>query len=240
MSHKIEAMNQPVTFSRKCRECGLRNFVDATECRRCEADLSNRVTADKELPKVKEIEQIVDQPVAPEQSKVRGLSILAAALVILFAVALFYARQASQETEPVAGQVDLAQSATESDQATQETAPEYSPTEAPAKNVLTMLTHFQSIPKSDMSYEEYDQMLTRLKADLNKTLPTFVRHDPSDESFRKEVSAALRDYTAAGNWWKTTLRNSKVLSDSDRIVRVQSEWNSAQAHLDNAEKLLQP
>jgi ribosomal protein L40E len=240
MSHKTDAMDQPVKFSRKCRECGLRNFIDATVCRRCEADLSQRSIKAKEPTKTKDIEQIPDQSVEPEQSKVRSLSILAAALVILFALVLFYGKQFSQASEPVAGQVEVGQSATESDPSAQDTTTEYSPNEAPAKQILVVLNRFQDTPKSDMSYEEYDQMLTRLKADLNKTLPTFVRHDPGDESFRKEVSAAIRDYTAAGNWWKTTIQNSKVLTDVDRLVRVQNLWGSAQTHLDNAEKLLQP
>ena len=248
MSHKTEAMDQPVKFSRKCPECGLRNFVDATECRRCEADLSPRSikvkdskAKDSKDAKDKEIEQIPDQPLEPGRSRVPGISILAAALVILFALVLFYVSRVSQEEEEVPSQAEVAQSTTPSEEPDANTASQDDPqSQTPAKQILVLLTRFQATPKSDMSYEEYDQMLTDLKADLNKTLPTFVRHTPSDESFRKEVSAALRDYTAAGNWWKTTLRNSKVLTDADRLVRVQSEWSSAQAHLDNAEKLLQP
>lgn len=240
MSHKTEAMDQPVKFSRKCRECGLRNFIDAIVCRRCEADLSQGPIKVKESTKPKDIEQISEQPVEPGQSKGGSHSILAAALVILFALVFFYGRQFSQESEPVAGQTDVSQSATQSDEPAPDAAIKDPQNPTPAKEVLTMLNRFQETPKSDMSYEDYDQMLTRLIADLNKTLPTFVRHDPSDESFRKEVSAALRDYTAAGNWWKTTMRNSKVLSDADRLARVQTEWSSAQAHIDNAEKLLLP
>jgi ribosomal protein L40E len=251
MSEKTEAMDQPVKFSRKCPECGLRNFVDATECRRCEADLSPRSikvkdskakdSKDSKDAKDKEIEQIPDQPLEPGRSKVPGISILAAALVILFALVLFYVRRVSQEAEAVPDQAEVAQSTTQSEEPYANPAAEDDPqSQTPAKQILAVLTRFQATPKSDMSYEEYDQMLTDLKADLNKELPTFVRHTPNDESFRKEVLAALRDYTAAGNWWKTTMRNSKVLTDADRLVRVQSEWSSAQTHLDNAEKLLQP
>ena len=89
-----------------------------------------------------------------------------------------------------------------------------------------------------MSYDQYNEMLTNLNAELNNTLPTFVRHDPSDERFRQEVAGAVRDYAAAGNWWKTTIKNSSVLSEADRTARLQVEWGSAQKHLDNAEKLL--
>src|SRR5260370_8412930 len=89
-----------------------------------------------------------------------------------------------------------------------------------------------------MSYEEYDDMLTRLKADLNDTLPTFVRHNASDEAFRQEVAAALRDYTAAGSWWKTTIKNSSVLNDADRNERLQADWSSAQPHPYTPYKLL--
>src|SRR5207244_4063464 len=143
MSHKTAAMDQPVKFSRKCRECGLRNFIDATVCRRCEADLSQRPTRANESTKPKDIEQIPEQPVEPGQSKGRSLSILAAALVILFALVLFYVRQSSQESEPMAGQVDVAQSATQSDESAQDTSIEYSPSAVPAKQVLVVLNRFQ-------------------------------------------------------------------------------------------------
>ena len=55
---------------------------------------------------------------------------------------------------------------------------------------------------------------------------------------RQEVAGALRDYNAARNWWKTTIKNSSVLHDNDRVERLQVEWASAQTHLDKAEKLL--
>jgi hypothetical protein len=144
----------------------------------------------------------------------------------------------------VPGEADIAKSAKPSEQPAQNATVEDAQSEEPAKQVLAGLRHFQEhfqdTPKSSMTYEEYDQMLTHLKADLNDTLPTFVRHSPSDERFRTEVAAALRDYTAAGDWWKTTIRNSKVLNDADRTTRLQAEWGSAQTHLDNAEKLLLP
>lgn len=233
MSEKTAAADQAVKFSRKCSECGLRNFIDANVCRRCEADLSRRSTG------AKKIKPAQDDVGGTRQSKSSGL-ILAGALAILFVLVLFYARHDPHGAEAVPGEADVSQSATQSQQPVQDIAIKDPQSQEPAQQVLAGLKRFQGTPKSSMSYEEYDEMLSRLKTDLNSTLPTFVRHDPSDERFRQEVAAALRDYTAAGSWWKTTIRNSKVLNDADRMARLQLEWGSAQTHLDNAEKLLQP
>jgi len=240
VSEKTAAADQVVKFSRKCSECGLRNFIDAKVCRRCEADLSRRSAGAKKIK-----QQVQVEAIEPRQSKAGRVVILVGALAILSGLVMFYGRQAPQLIEPVAGKVDIEQSAQPSEgEPVQDAATEEAKSEESAKHVLAGLRHFQEhfhdTPKSSMSYEEYDQMLTNLKSDLNNTLPTFVRHDQSDERFRKEVAAALRDYTAAGNWWKTTIRNSKVFSDADRTTRLQVEWGSAQTHLDNAEKQLLP
>ncbi len=89
-----------------------------------------------------------------------------------------------------------------------------------------------------MDFKEYQKNLDSLRSDLNKTLPSFVRHLPSDETFRQEVDSALRDYTAAENWWKTTITNNSVFSEADRKERTQKNFESARTHLENAEKLL--
>ncbi len=236
MSQKTAAADQVVKFSRKCSECGLRNFVDAKVCRRCDSDLLSRSAgAKKVLPLPKDTNEV-------RQSKAGRILIFVAAVAIVSVLLLFYVRRVPQGTETLAGPVESSESAKQSQQSFQDTGEsvvtEDDKSEEPAKQVLAGLKHFQETPKLTMSYEEYDQMLANLKADLNNTLPAFDRHQPSDERFRKEVAAALRDYTAAGNWWKTTIRNSKVLNDSDRTTRLQVEWGSAQAHLDNAERQL--
>ena len=69
-------------------------------------------------------------------------------------------------------------------------------------------------------------------------MPSFVRQNPGDEIFRQEVAAALREYTAAGNWWKTTIANSSVFTEDDRSERTRRNWASARTHLTNAEKVL--
>jgi ribosomal protein L40E len=236
VSEKTAAADQVVKFSRKCSECGLRNFIDAKVCRRCESDLSRRSAGAKKIK-----QRVPVEAIEPRQSKAGRVVILVAALAILSGLTVFYGRQVPQVTEPVAGKIDLDQSAQPSEgEPVQDAATEEAKSEESAKQVLAGLQHFQETPKSSMSYEEYDQMLAHLRADLNNTLPAFVRHSPSDERFRKEVASALRDYTAAGNWWKTTIRNSRVLSDADRTTRLQVEWGSAQTHLDNAEKQLLP
>lgn len=105
-----------------------------------------------------------------------------------------------------------------------------------AKQVLTELKDFQAATQNSMSFEEYDGRLNRLNANLNNTLPTFGQHSSDSDSFRQEVAAALREYDAARNWWKTCTRNSTVLNDNDRNERLQADWNEAQTHLDNAQK----
>ena len=161
----------------------------------------------------------------------------AVALVIVSVLSLFYVKRLPLVTASVPREADSAQSSTEPVEP-QDSALADTPSAEPAKQVLAGLKSFQGKPKMSMTYEEYDQMLTNLKTDLNNTLPAFARHGPSDEKFRQEVTAALRDYVAAGNWWKTTIMYSKVLKDSDRTERLKAQWDSAQAHLEKAEKLL--
>ncbi len=178
------------------------------------------------------------------QFKVSFVLTLAVAVAILLVLLLFYFRQNPQTTQAATqaapNETGVAQPPPppQSEAPVQDLAQTNRQSEEAAKRVLAGIKRFQGATESSMSYEEYDDMLTRLKADLNDTLPTFVRHNPSDEAFRQEVAAALRDYTAAGNWWKTTIRNSSVLNDADRDERVQPSWRSAQTHLDNAQKLL--
>lgn len=171
--------------------------------------------------------------------KVSFVLIFAAVLAVLLVLVLFYIRQGPGATSEAISEVGVAQPATPRDeQPGQDPVQTDRQSEEAAKRVLAGLKRFQDATESSMSYDEYDEMLTRLNADLNNTLPTFVRHNPSDEGFRQEVAAALRDYTAAGNWWKTSIRNSSVLNDADRDERLQANWSSAQTHLDNAQKLL--
>jgi len=177
------------------------------------------------------------------QFKVSFALTIAVAVAILLVLLLFYFRQDPQTTQAATqagpNETGVAQPPPpQSEAPVQDLAQTNRQSEEAAKQVLTGLKRFQGATVSSMSYEEYDDMLTRLKADLHDTLPTFVRHNPSDETFRQEVAAALRDYSAAGDWWKTTIRNSSVLNDADRDERVQPSWRSAQTHLDNAEKVL--
>lgn len=235
MSQKTAAIAQAVKFSKLCSGCGLRNFADSDRCRRCKSDLSRWSTG------ASEVKQIRVEPGEPGSLKARRVLILAAVPATLFLLIFFYVRQGFQETQANPSEVEVTQTVPpQPQQPGENSAPENAQSQEAAKDVLAGLKRFQGATQNKMSYDEYDQMLTHLKADLNNMLPTFVRHSPSDESFRQEIAGALRDYTAAGNWWKTTIRNSSVLNDADRTSRLQVEWSSAQTHLDNAEKLLLP
>jgi len=168
--------------------------------------------------------------------------IFAAVLAVLSVLVLHYVwRDSGKAPSEAISESSVAQPVMpDADQPGPDPAQQERQSEEAAKRILTGLKHFQGATESSMSYEEYDEMLTRLRADLNNTLPSFVGHNSSDEAFRREAEAALRDYTAAGNWWKTTIRHSSVLNEADRDERVKADWSSAQTHLNNAEKLLLP
>ena len=149
-------------------------------------------------------------------------------------------RQAPQETPEPGSEAVVAQTsaAPDAEQPVQSAAEQNSQSEAVAKQIVTNLKHFQDATESGMDFKEYEQKLNSLKSDLNSALPSFQRHLPGDDTFRQEVASALRDYTAAENWWKTTITNNTVFTEADRKERTQKNFESAQAHLANAEKSL--
>ena len=167
--------------------------------------------------------------------------ILAALAVVLLGLVVFYMRHSSPGTTEVGSETAaVVETPVASDQKQPGTnvVETNAQSEAAATQIIAELKRFQDATERGMEFGEYDKKLSSLKTALDSTLPSFVRHDSSDESFRQEVAAALRDYTAAGNWWKTTTRNSSVLTEADRNERTQRNWASARAHLTNAEKLL--
>ena len=235
MLQKAATTNQPAGSSKKCFNCGLRNFADTNKCRRCKSDLSLPVNVAKS-------DKLPGNDGESVRSTFSSAWILGALVVVLLGVAL-YLRQRPQEATEVGGDAVVAQVPTSGDakQPGQEAAEQNAQnaqSEAAAKEIVTELKRFQDITESGLEYDEYDKRLNSLKTDLNNTLPNFVRHNPSDETFRQEVAAAIRDYTAAGNWWKTTIRDSNVFTEADRNERTQRNWASARTHLTNAENVL--
>lgn len=229
VTQKLGNVNRASESSKKCSNCGLRNFADQTRCARCASDLSQQLTEPNNR-------QSLDRSAQFGRSKVSVVLILAA--VLLVGGAFLYFRQDSPGAAAAASKAAVPQPVTqEAEQPEQVIAQESPESREAAKNVLAELKSFQGAT-GRMSFEEYDEKLIRLKADLNNTLPSFVDHNPSDESFRQEVDAALRDYTAAGNFWKTTIRNSAVFTDADRTEKLNTDWTSAKTHLDNAERML--
>jgi len=166
--------------------------------------------------------------------------ILAALVVVLLGLVLFYMRQGPQGLTEAGSETAGIQTpvAPDAEPPAQNAAEQNSRSEAAATQIVAELKRFHDATESVKDYSEYDKKLNSLKTDLNKTLPSFVRHDPSDEIFRQEVAAALREYTAAGNWWKTSITNSSVFTEADRNERTQRNWASARTHLTNAEKTL--
>jgi uncharacterized protein (TIGR02588 family) len=166
--------------------------------------------------------------------------ILIAVLVVLSALVFVLTRQRPPAASVVAAEASIAQDAhtAASALAVQPIVEQGPQSEAAAVKVLADLKHFQAAVESDIDYNTYEKKLNGLKSSLNETLPSFVRHEASDETFREEVAAAVREYTAAGNWWKTTITNSTVFTETDRHERTQKNFESARMHLTNAEKML--
>ena len=151
----------------------------------------------------------------------------------------FAMRQGSQGT-PEAAEAVVAPTALEpgTEQSVQDTAPQESQSEAAAMQIITKLRRFQDATDRGMDFNEYEKNLNILRTDVDNALSSFVRHNSSDENFRQEVAAVLRDDTAAAQWWKTTIRNSAVFTEADRTERTQKNWASARIHLTNAERML--
>ncbi len=231
MSQKPAAINPAVGSFKKCSHCGLRNLANKSRCARCKQDLSLTLT------EAKIQEPLNDCSGEFGQSKVAVILIVSG--VLLLVLGLVYMRQRTQATPEPIGEVAVVQPATpDVEKPAKATSQESPQSKEAAAHVLGELRHLQRATESSMTYDEYDEMLTHLKADLNSTLPSYVDHKPSDEVFRREVESMVRDYTAAENWWKTTIRNSSVLSDADRTERLTASWTSAKTHLENAEQAL--
>jgi predicted nucleic acid-binding Zn-ribbon protein len=231
---KIATINHATDSSKKCFNCGLRNFANKTECKRCKTNLSLPLSV------AKNDKQTVANSGELGQSTFSFAWVLAALVVVLLGLVLFYMRQGPQGTPEAGGEAVAAQTpiTPDAEPPAQNAAEQNSQSEAAATQVVADLKRFQDATERGIAYDEYDKQLNSLKTDLNTTLPSFVRHDPSDEIFRQEVAAALREYTAAGNWWKTTIANSSVFTENERTERTQRNWASARTHLTNAEKTL--
>jgi hypothetical protein len=230
MSQKSAIVKQAAESSKKCFHCGLMNFARQARCARCRYDVW------VELDEPKKARHLSDYYPALSRSKVGAMI---CATVLLSGLGLLYLKQDAQGTPVTVSEARVAHSPTQpAEQPGPVIAPENPQSKEAARHVLAGLKHFHGEKESSRSYEEYDEMLTRLKVDLNNTLPSFVDQNTAAQSFRLDVAAAIQDYTAAGNWWKTTIRNSSVFTDADRTERVVANWTSAKTHLDNAEQML--
>lgn len=231
MFQKAATNNHATESSKKCPHCGLRNFADTNQCRRCKSDFSLPLNVAKD-------DNLRGNSGELGRSTFSFAWILAALAVVLLGLVLFYMRQGPQDLPELRGEAPVAQTPADAEQPGEKAVEQDSRSEAAATEIVAELKRFHDAMESVKDYSEYDKKLNSLKTDLNKTLPSFVRHDPSDEIFRQEVAAALRDYTAAGNWWKTSITNSSVFTEADRTERTQRNWASARTHLTNAEKTL--
>lgn len=234
MFQEAATINHATNAPKKCFHCGLRNLADTNQCRRCKSDLSLQLNVKKNDRDMR------GNPGKIDRTKVSFGWILAALVVVSLGLVFFYKTQGPQGPPEAGRETVVAQtSATQNaEQPGPNVARQDLQSEAAATQILINLKHFRDATETNMDYAEYDKQLNGLKTELNDRLPAFVRHDPSDEIFRQEVAAALRDYTAARNWWKTTITNNTVFTEADRNERTQRNFESARTHVANAEKTL--
>ena len=221
MFQKASVTNHTTNSFKKCPRCKLINFADRTLCTRCKSDLALPMT------------------VAKNARPTRNASILAALVVVLFGLVVFYMHEGPEGTPDLKTEAIVAPAPAPSAEKQEQTATEQNAqSEDAAARIVISLKDFQDATESGMDFDEYDKKLNSLETDLNSTLTLFVRHEPGDEAFRQEVAAVVRNYTAAGNWWKTTITNGSVFTEADRNERTQKDWASARTHLTNAEQVL--
>ena len=235
MPELTDILNDIGSSTIKCPGCGLTNFRSAGHCRRCKSDLSApSIDAKYDKP-------IRDGIADPGRSKVGLAGVLAVMLVIFAGAAFFYMRQGSQAASTSLNEAGQTQPASDTSQAQAEKADPVQPgpeSEQAAADVVSELKRVQEATEKGLPYAEYDQMLGRLKEDVNNGLAQFAGQSESDKTFRQEADAAVREFAAARNWWKTTNEHSTVFNDADRNERLQMNWASAKTHIENAEKAL--
>ena len=230
MSQRSATVDHSTTTSRKCIQCGLINFADVDQCKRCKSDLSQKSTG------VESNERLSDTPTQSGRLKVSFVVLCGAGLALTLCLVFFFTKQAAATKPATAMETQMAEAVTPHTlPVTESPAPQTRRSEDATREVLDELKAFQSVAGSTMSYEEYDQKLTELKVLADEASASF---GPADHTFGVEVEAAILDYTAAGKWWLTTIRNNKVFSEADRNEKTQAKWDSAKIHVENAEKAL--
>src|SRR5260370_4547962 len=140
MSEKTAAVDQAIKFSRKCPECGLRNFADTDRCRRCKSDLSLALTREKSN------KQMRDKAGEFGKLKVSFVSIFAVALTVLLVLVSFHIRQELQTTPEAIIKAGVAQSATaEAEQPRQDPAEKDRQSKESANRILASLKPLQLV-----------------------------------------------------------------------------------------------
>ena len=232
MSQEIATIPRAAGPSIKCLSCGLANFADAKECRRCKANPTQPPIDAKDVKLLDEVSEMS----SGSKFKYAWVLVLIAAGLLIAGLLYMWQSSPDPQTDPV--QAAAAPPAPVSDQPAVDIAKENSRNHEVAMAILAETKRFQSAVESEMTFEEYEQKLNSLRTELNSKLPEFSRHEESDETFRKEINGALREYEAAANWWKTTIRYNEAINDEGRKERTQGNWTKAREHLSTAEKML--
>lgn len=232
MSQETATITHAAGPSIRCLTCGLRNFADAEECRRCKANPSQPTIDAKD---VKLLDEASEDASGSKFKYAWVLVLIAGGLLI---AGLLYMWQTSPDPEADPLQSAAAPPAPVSERPGVDIAKENSRNQEVAMAILTETKRFQSAAEGEMTFEEYEEKLNKLRTELNNKLPEFSRQEESDETFRKEIAGALREYEAAANWWKTTIRYNQAIDDAGRRERTQANWTKAKEHVSNAEKLV--
>jgi hypothetical protein len=235
VSQTTATLNNSTGSAIKCPSCGLTNFRDAGNCRRCKSDLS------APLDGVTVANQPRVHAADPGRSKFGLAGVLAVMLILLAGAAVFYIKQGAKQAAGALNGTSKTQPASDTSQPQAEAENTVQPgpeSEQAAANVLSELKRVQEAAERGVPYAEYDQMVAQLKEDVNVGLAQFAGQSENDKTFRQEAAAAVREFSSARNWWKTTNEHSAVFNDNDRNEKLQFNWSLAKTHIENAEKAL--
>ncbi len=207
----------------KCPHCELINFADSIECRRCQLDLSGRSseTSARRL-RAKEVGR-----------RTFGFGWIFVGATVIAVLIVLYLNQTPTEVTTVVSE-SMAARTTVQEPAPMFTVEQEAASQEAVTKIVKKVKSFQDSAEGRESYEEFESSLNKLKSDLNDELLSFVRQLDGDQTFRVEVEATIREYTAAASWWKTTITYNDVFDEADRKERTQKNFESARTHFTNA------
>ncbi len=220
--------------SKKCVKCGLMNFANVDECKRCESVLSTEsLFAQQNSP-------TTHQTTLPASSSSSALKVLVTFLVLCVVAVVGVTASGVYMTQRI------------SDERREQ-----------AKKVMAPLEEIHSTVGVGVNVLNYRTRLTESKIKFDAAMREFKTLAPDDEALRNELASAMSDYMAALSLWEMFIKygvgDERELSadaldfyiskykipaspssnyTTIRTIRkddaINAIWNSAAAHIENA------